>query len=101
MINLNDKQKSIIDNMMLVFCTAIRYSFNRLIERMVIARRSYGFKERVPKILVDKFIDDKEKFNKYNEWKKWTVINKNIKRKVGVKPDLWLINRKKLLGIAS
>jgi IS605 OrfB family transposase len=68
---------------------------------MVIARRSYGFKERVPKILVDKFIDDKEKFNKYNEWKKWTVINKNIKRKVGVKPDLWLINRKKLLGIAS
>ncbi|KYH34193.1 hypothetical protein CLTEP_18460 [Clostridium tepidiprofundi DSM 19306] len=68
---------------------------------MVIARRSYGFKERVPKILVDKFIDDIEEFNTYNEWKKWTVINKNIKGKVGVKPDLWLINRKKLLGIAS
>ncbi|KYH30614.1 hypothetical protein CLTEP_25580 [Clostridium tepidiprofundi DSM 19306] len=32
LINLNDKQKSIIDNMMLVFCTAIRFSFNRLIE---------------------------------------------------------------------
>ncbi|KYH29710.1 hypothetical protein CLTEP_27030 [Clostridium tepidiprofundi DSM 19306] len=24
LINLNDKQKSIIDNMMLVFCTAIK-----------------------------------------------------------------------------
>jgi IS605 OrfB family transposase len=32
LINLNDKQKSIIDNMMLIFCTAIRYSFNRLLE---------------------------------------------------------------------
>ncbi|WBW96503.1 IS200/IS605 family accessory protein TnpB-related protein [Oceanirhabdus sp. W0125-5] len=68
---------------------------------MVIARRSYEFKERVPKLLVDKLIDDKEKFNEYNEWKKWSVINKNIKRKVGEKPDLWLILRKKLLGIAS
>lgn len=68
---------------------------------MVIARRSYGFKEKVPNILIDKFGLDKEKFSKYNEWKKWTIINKNIKRKVGENPDLWLINRKKLLGIAN
>lgn len=32
LINLNDEEKLIIDNMMLIFCTAIRYLFNRLIE---------------------------------------------------------------------
>ncbi|WBW96557.1 IS200/IS605 family accessory protein TnpB-related protein [Oceanirhabdus sp. W0125-5] len=68
---------------------------------MVIARRSYGFKERVSKILIDKLVDDKDKFNKKNEWSKWSEIRKNIKRKVGDKPDLWIVNRKKSLGLAS
>ena len=27
--------------------------------------------------------------------------NKNIKEKVGEKPDLWLVNRNKILGIVS
>ena len=68
---------------------------------MVIARRSYRFRERVSKILKDKLVKDLDKFNKKNEWSKWSGIRKNIKRKVGDNPDLWLVNRKKLLGIAS
>ncbi|MCM1991997.1 IS200/IS605 family accessory protein TnpB-related protein [Oceanirhabdus seepicola] len=68
---------------------------------MVIARRSYGFKEKVSKILKDVLVKDLDKFSKKNEWAKWAEINKNIKRKVGDKPDLWIVNRKKLLGIAS
>ncbi|SFB10246.1 transposase, IS605 OrfB family, central region [Clostridium frigidicarnis] len=68
---------------------------------MVIARRSYNFKERVPKILKDKLVKDLDRFNKKNEWSKWNEINKNLKRKVGERPDLWLVNRKKILGVVS
>lgn len=68
---------------------------------MVIARRSYKLKERVPKILKDKLVDDLNKFNKKNEWARWNELNKRIKGKVGEKPDLWLVNRKRLLGIVS
>ncbi|MBC2396255.1 IS605 OrfB family transposase [Clostridium tetanomorphum] len=68
---------------------------------MVIARRSYKFKERVPKILKDKLVKDLDKFNKKNEWSKWNEINKDIKRKVGENPDLWLVNRKRILGLVS
>ncbi len=68
---------------------------------MVIARRSYKFKEKIPKILKDKLVIDLDKFNKKNEWSKWNEINKNIKGKVGENPDLWLVNRKKILGLVS
>ena len=68
---------------------------------MVIARRSYNFKEKVPKILKDKLVKDTNKFNKKNEWSKWNEINKNIKVKVGENPDLWLVNRKKILRLVS
>lgn len=71
---------------------------------MVIARRSYKFKESVPQILIDKYVDEKYngKFNYYNEWKKWSMIDKNIKKKDEVKnPDFWIVNRKKLLGLVS
>mgnify|MGYP000870016987 FL=1 len=71
---------------------------------MVIARRSYKFKERVPQILIDKYVDKKykDKFNYYHEWKKWSMIDKNIKKKEEVKrPDFWIANRKKLLGLVS
>lgn len=70
---------------------------------MVIARRSYKFKERVPKIFKDKCVDAKykDKFDYYNGWKKWSIISENIKRKVGENPGLWLANRKKILGLAS
>ena len=36
LINETGEQKSIIDNLMLVFCTAIRYSFKRLLENVKI-----------------------------------------------------------------
>lgn len=65
---------------------------------MVIARRSYKFKERIPKILKDEFVDNIELFEKKNEWGKWSYINKIIK--VGEKPDSWIVNRKQILGIA-
>ena len=71
---------------------------------MVIARRSYKFKESVPQILIDKYIEekDKDKFNYYHQWKKWSMIDKNIKKKDEVKnPDFWMVNRKKLLGLVS
>jgi len=64
---------------------------------MVIARRSYSLKEKVPKDLKERIIEDLDKFNNKNEWSKWSEINKNIKRKVGEKPALWLNNRKKYL----
>ncbi|SHI13240.1 hypothetical protein [Desulfosporosinus lacus] len=32
LVNLSDEQKAILNNLMLVFCTAIRYSFKRLLE---------------------------------------------------------------------
>ena len=67
---------------------------------MVIARRSYKLKEKIPKVLKEKMVDDLAKFEKKNEWSKWNEINKNIKRKVGENPALWLIIRKKILGIA-
>jgi IS605 OrfB family transposase len=67
---------------------------------MVIARRSYMFKEKIPKDLKEKLVKDIDKFDNKNEWSKWNEINKNIKGKVGEKPALWLIMRKKILGIA-
>ena len=68
---------------------------------IVIARRSYNLKEKVAKILKDRLVINSDKFNKKNEWSRWNEINKNIKRKVGENPGLWLVNRKKILGIVS
>ncbi|MCB2298177.1 IS200/IS605 family accessory protein TnpB-related protein [Clostridium tagluense] len=71
---------------------------------MVIGRRSYKFKEKIPKILKNKFIENKfkEKFTFYNEWKKWSMVSKNIIkiRKEVKNPDLWLANRKELIRFA-
>ncbi|MDD4437600.1 MAG: transposase, partial [Tissierellia bacterium] len=68
---------------------------------MVIGRRSYRLKEKIPKILKNKLIENKEEFNKKNEWSKWSIVNDIIKGKVGDKPDLWIKNRKQTLGLAS
>ena len=68
---------------------------------MVIGRRSYKLKEKVPKLLKNKLIDNIEEFNKKNEWSKWSIINNTIKRKVGEKPGSWIKNRKQTLGLAS
>lgn len=71
---------------------------------MVIGRRSYKFKEKIPKILKSKFVENKfkNKFDFYNEWKKWSMVSKNIIkiRKEVKKPDLWLANRKALIRFA-
>jgi len=67
---------------------------------MVIGRRSYKLREKIPKLLKEKMVIDLDKFEKKNEWSRWNEINKNIKRKVGETPALWLIIRKKILGIA-
>lgn len=64
---------------------------------MVIARRSYNFSEKVSKDLKEKVIEDLDKFKNKNEWTKWSEISRNIKRKVGENPALWLINRKNYL----
>lgn len=70
---------------------------------MVITRRSYQFRESVPKILKDRLIDEKEldRFNLYNEWKQWSVIHKKlIKQGKDVKnPGFYLAFRKKILGL--
>ena len=68
---------------------------------MVIGRRSYRLKEKVPKILRNKLIENIKEFNKKNEWSKWSIINNIIKGKVGEKPGLWIENRKQTLKLAS
>lgn len=67
---------------------------------MVIARRSYKFKERIPKILKYKLVDNIELFDQKSNWSKWSYINKIIKRKAGENPDSWIVNRKQILEIA-
>lgn len=70
---------------------------------MVIVRRSYKFKEKIPKILKDKLVKDIETFNKKKEWGKWNYINKQILkiRKDVKSSDLWLVNRKEILRFVS
>lgn len=70
----------------------------------VIARRGLGFDyERVPKILVDKFIKKKEGFTQLNNWKQWSSIKeatlKNLKRKEVKSLGFWAVHRKELLGV--
>ena len=66
---------------------------------MVIARRAYQYKEKVSKLLKDKLVPYQESFHKKNEWARWSIINNSIKKKGGVKPEFWITNRKRLLGI--
>ncbi|KJS90469.1 IS200/IS605 family element transposase accessory protein TnpB [Desulfosporosinus sp. BICA1-9] len=74
---------------------------------LVIARRSYGLKEAVPKLLQDKLVLEKKlvAFKKMNAWGQWSEISKQVtklfkKRKEVNTPGLWLVRRKELLGIA-
>ncbi len=72
---------------------------------MVIGRRSYGFKEKIPKPIKDKLIEDKIKFNGKTEWGRWSEINKItnkiLDRKAGENPGLWLKDRKQILGLVN
>ena len=74
---------------------------------LVIARRSYGLSETVPKLLRAKLIADKKlnAFYQANSWSQWSTITRQItklfkKRKEVNTPGLWLVRRKCLLGIA-
>ena len=66
---------------------------------MVIARRAYGYKETMPKILKDKLITDLPSFNKKTKWGKWSTINKIIEMKGGT--GFWQRDRKSMLGLVS
>ncbi|KYH28620.1 hypothetical protein CLTEP_27560 [Clostridium tepidiprofundi DSM 19306] len=92
LINLNDKQKSIIDNMMLVFCTAIRFSFKRLLEGEIkkgelekIVAHKYNLNIRQAKDAVESarqtIVSQREllKENRDNYKKKVNVIEKQLK----------------------
>jgi hypothetical protein len=68
---------------------------------MVIGRRSYKFKEKVPKLFRDKLVKNIETFNKENEWSRWSIINErlsNLERQVK-KPEFWIENRKTLISM--
>ena len=66
---------------------------------MVIARRAYGYKERVPIILKDKLVTYKNSFDKKTEWAQWAIINNQLKEKGGT--GFWIRNRKQILGLAQ
>jgi IS605 OrfB family transposase len=64
---------------------------------VVIARRAYGFKEKVPITLKDKLIPYRDSFEKKTEWAQWAIINNIIKKKGGT--GFWMQNRKQVLGL--
>ncbi len=71
---------------------------------MVLIAKTYGCGIAIEDL---KFKNDKDVHSKFSrikhqyEWSKWNEINKSIKGKVGENPDLWLINRRKILGIVN
>jgi len=65
---------------------------------MVIARRAYGYNEKVPEILKDKIVPHQTSFADKSEWGQWSTINKIIKKKGGT--GFWIRNRKRILGLA-
>ena len=64
---------------------------------MVIARRAYGYEEKVSKILKDKFVRFKASFENKTEWGQWAIINNILKKKGG--SGFWIQNRKQVLGL--
>src|SRR6056297_1004045 len=73
---------------------------------MVIARRGLGYQEKLSKPIkkiIKYCLTNKQfkKFKKANEWKRWSIFKKLIKKKGGVKPDWWSHNRKSLLMITA
>lgn len=68
---------------------------------LVIGRRALGYRDKVPKILVDKLDDkSKEKYEtRINEWSRWSVIKNYYKKKGGEYPGIWQSKRKEILGL--
>ena len=69
---------------------------------MVIARRAYGYRERIPKLLEDKLITSLSALNKKSEWGRWSVIHKEIQKRTKQKggTGFWQRDRKNLLSVA-
>ena len=75
---------------------------------LVIGRRAYGIREKVPKAIRNKFlydIDSEKAFNKKNEWGQWGEMQGKIKAELNkkyknsMKGKGFVENRKELLGI--
>jgi len=73
----------------------------------VIARRGLGFShEKIPKVLLDKLIQNKSEFKRLVNWKLWSAVKKAALAKVKkltkrkVKSLVfWPVHRKNVLGI--
>lgn len=72
----------------------------------VIARRGLGGdydRERVPKPLVDRYIEKKDGFRHLNNWQQWSSVKKailkDLKKKEVNSLVSWQIHRKELLGV--
>lgn len=107
LINETDEQNQIIDNLMVVFCTAIRYSFKRLLENIKIsdlekaASKKYNLNIRQAKDAVESarqtILSEKElvKMNYENYCSKIKAIEKilNGKKKISDKKRNDLISK--------
>ncbi|WP_041313553.1 IS200/IS605 family accessory protein TnpB-related protein [Heliomicrobium modesticaldum] len=69
---------------------------------LVIARRAYGMKEKVPRLLREKLLPTK---SPSTEWKRWAMIHQRIEKeakiitKGSVTPEFWRSHRKEILGL--
>jgi IS605 OrfB family transposase len=73
---------------------------------LVIARRGYGYKERVPKLLKDKLVKNRASFDKKTEWGKWSEVNKTIEKQIKTTKKkggtgFWEQDRKMILGLVK
>lgn len=73
---------------------------------MVIARRAYGYTEKVPKILKDKLISYKTSLEEKSEWGQWAIVSnvitkkiKKIQKSARGGTGFWIQNRKQILGL--
>ena len=66
----------------------------------VIGRRALGFiDEKVPKVLVDQFVKNKEGFGYIGNWKQWSTIKRSILKRKEVKSLVsWQYYRKQLIA---
>ncbi|MZP31166.1 IS200/IS605 family element transposase accessory protein TnpB [Heliobacterium undosum] len=70
---------------------------------LVIARRAYGMREKVPKLLLERFLPT---FKKTTEWKRWSLIHQRIEKesklitKGSATPEFWRSHRREILGLA-
>ncbi|ABZ83387.1 transposase, is605 family, orfb, putative [Heliomicrobium modesticaldum Ice1] len=71
---------------------------------LVIARRAYGMKEKVPRLLREKLLPTK---SPSTEWKRWAMIHQRSEKeakiitKGSVTPEFWRSHRKEILGLTS